>query len=209
MATKQYPARLDIAYPEKLDRVSTFFRLLFAIPILIIFGLLTGAGGESFASESNSVSSGGSGILGGLFIVTLLMILFRQRYPRWWFDFNLELTRFSTRISAYLALMTDQYPSTVDKQTVTLDVDYPDAEKLSRGLPLVKWLLVLPHYFVLFFLFVASFVAVVIAWFAILFTGKYPRELFDFVLGVFRWELRVTAYAFLLTTDEYPPFTLK
>ncbi len=145
----------------------------------------------------------------GLFAATLLMILFRRRYPRWWFDFALELTRFGVRVGAYLALLTDRYPSTVEHQSVALDLDYPDAERdLNRWLPLVKWFLAIPHYFVLFFLFIGAFVAVVVAWFAILFTGRYPRGLFDYVVGVGRWTLRVEAYAMLLTTDRYPPFSL-
>jgi hypothetical protein len=138
------------------------------------------------------------------------MILFRQRYPRWWFDFALELARFSTRIGAYLALLTDQYPSTVEEQDVHLDLDYPDAERdLNRWLPLVKWLLAIPHYLVLIVLTVGALFAVVFAWFAILVTGRYPRGLFDFVVGVGRWGLRVQAYAFLLLTDRYPPFSLR
>ena len=149
------------------------------------------------------------GIASGLFVATLLMILFRKRYPRWWFDFARELARFSTRVGAYLALLTDHYPSTVEPQRVHLDLDYPDVEtELKRGMPLVKWLLAIPHFIVLFFLAVAAFFVVVIAWFAILFTGRYPRALFDFVVGVGRWWLRVDAYAFLLVTDRYPPFSL-
>jgi hypothetical protein len=155
------------------------------------------------------VTTSGGGIVGGLFAATLLMILFRQRYPRWWFDFARELTRFEARIGAYLALLTDQYPSTVDEQAVHLEIDYPDAERdLNRWLPLVKWLLAIPHYIVLFFLALGALIVVIIAWFAILFTGRYPRALFDYVVGVGRWSLRVQAYAFLLVTDRYPPFSL-
>ena len=151
-----------------------------------------------------------SGIVGGLFMATLLMILFRQRYPRWWFDFGLELARFGMRVGAYLVLLTDKYPSTVEHQNIELEIDYPDVEQdLNRWLPLVKWFLAIPHYFVLFFLSIAAFFAVIIAWFAILFTGRYPRGLFDFVLGVGRWALRVHVYAFMLVTDRYPPFSLE
>jgi hypothetical protein len=155
------------------------------------------------------VETTGGGIAAGLVAATVLMIVFRQRYPRWWFDFALELNRFSTRIGAYVGLLTDQYPSTVEHQSVHLEFDYPDAERdLNRWLPLVKWFLAIPHYIVLFFLSVGAVVAVVIAWFAILFTGNYPRGLFDYVVGVARWSLRVQAYAFLLVTDRYPPFAL-
>lgn len=209
--SKSYPVSLDIDYPQKLDRATTFFRLLLSIPIILILSLLTMAGTESFtqqASDEMVMTTGG--IVAGLFVATLLMILFRQRYPRWWFDFNLELNRFSMRIAAYVFLLTDKYPSTVDTQSVHLEIAYPDVEKdLNRWLPLVKWLLAIPHYFVLFILTIAVVFVTIVAWFAILFTGHYPREMFDFVVGVFRWNFRVTAYAFLLTTDQYPSFSLK
>ncbi len=212
MAKQQeiYPARLDVEYPGVLDRFTTFFRLLWSIPIVIVITLLSGSDTESYVNEAGAtVSSNTGGIVFGLFAATALMIIFRQRYPKWWFDFNLELNRFSTRVCAYLLLLTDLYPSTTDKQTVQLDLDYPDVKKdLNRYLPLVKWFLAIPHYFVLFFLAICVLVATVVAWFAILFTGKYPKDLFDFVVGVGRWGLRVAAYAFLLTTDKYPPFSL-
>ena len=137
------------------------------------------------------------------------MIVFRRRYPRWWFDFARQMTRFSIRVGAYMALLTDQYPSTVEEQSVHLELDYPDVERdLNRWLPLVKWFLAIPHYVVLWFGWLAAFVVIVIAWFAILFTGRYPRGLFDFVAGMIRWSLRVSAYAYLLVTDQYPPFSL-
>lgn len=212
MATKtnSYPASLDIDYPPKLSRLTTFFRLLCAIPALAILMLLTGSG-ESYMNEAGKeVSQNGGGIVFGLAAATALMILFRQRYPRWWFDFNLELNRFSTRVGAYLVLLTDKYPSTVEKQSVQLDITYPDVKQdLNRWLPLVKWLLALPHYIVLCVLFLAAAVTTIIAWFAILFTGRYPKALFDFAVGVGQWSWRVDAYAFLLTTDKYPPFSLK
>lgn len=205
-----YAARLDIDYPDQLDRLSTFFRLIWAVPILIVLSLLTATGNETVVTETGEqVTTTGGGIAGGLFAATLLMILLRQRYPRWWFDFARELTRFEARIGAYLALLTDRYPSTVDEQAVHLEIDYPDAESdLSRWLPLVKWLLAIPHYIVLILLMLGALVAIILAWFAILFTGRYPRALFEYIVGVGRWSLRVEAYAFLLVTDRYPPFRL-
>ncbi|HEY5184683.1 MAG TPA: DUF4389 domain-containing protein [Actinomycetes bacterium] len=197
-------------FATSYNRLTTFFRLVMIIPIAIVMGVLT-AGGTTTAYDQagRTVTTSTGGIVSGLFLATLLMILFRKRYPRWWFDFAQELARFSTRIGAYLALLTDEYPSTVDHQRVHLDLDYPDAEAdLSRGLPLVKWFLAIPHFIVLFALTIAAFFVVVIAWFSILFTGRYPRALFDFVVGVGRWWLRVDAYAFLLVTDRYPPFSL-
>jgi hypothetical protein len=212
---EQYAARLNIDYPEKLDRVTTFFRLIWAIPIAIIASLLSATATETITVVTEAgeivskVSRTGGGIAGGLFLATMLMIVFRLRYPRWWFDFARELTRFETRVGAYVALLTDQYPSTVDEQSVHLEIDYPDVEQdLNRWLPLVKWLLAIPHYIVLVVLVVVAIVAVLIAWFAILLTGRYPRSIFDFVVGVGRWSLRVQAYAFLLITDRYPPFSL-
>lgn len=213
MAAKKetYPARFDVDYPKQLDRFTTFVRIFWSIPIVIILSLLTASGNEMFMNEAGKEASKNGGSLGlGLTAATALMIIFRQRYPRWWFDFALELNRFSARVGSYIFLLTDRYPSTVDKQSVRLDIDYPNVEKdLNRWMPLVKWLLAIPHYIVLFVLFVAAVIATVIAWFAILLTGQYPRSLFDFVVGVGRWSTRVGAYAFMLTTDKYPPFSLK
>jgi len=205
-----YPARLEVDCPERHNRVTTLFRAVLIIPIVIVISVLTAGTTRTVYDEAGEVvSTTSGGIASGLFFATLLMILFRQRYPRWWFDFAVELARFGARVCAYLVLLTDRYPSTVDEQSVHLQIDYPDTERdLNRWLPLVKWLLAIPHYVVLFVLSVAAFFAVVVAWFAILFTGRYPRGLFDFVVGVGRWWLRVQAYAFLLVTDRYPPFSL-
>jgi hypothetical protein len=202
---------LEIDYPEQLDRFTTFVRLIWVIPIMIVWSLIAAAASWTVVTETGeTITRSSGGIIAGLFMATLLMILFRQRYPRWWFDFAQEFLRFGTRVGAYLALLTDKYPSTVDPQSVHLEFDYPDVEQdLNRWLPLVKWLLAIPHYIVLFVLFFVTILVVVIAWFAILFTGRYPRALFDFVVGVGRWGFRVEAYAFLLVTDEYPPFSLK
>jgi hypothetical protein len=205
-----YAATLNVDYPERLDRLTTFFRLIWALPILVILGLLTGGGGsQTYTAGGEQVTNASGGFTGGLWLATLLMIVFRRRYPRWWFDFARELTRFGTRVGAYLALLTDRYPSTVEEQAVHLELVYPDAERdLNRWLPLVKWLLAIPHYIVLIFLWLAALVVILIAWVAILITARYPRGLFDFVVGVGRWTLRVQAYAFLLITDRYPPFSL-
>lgn len=205
-----YPARLDVDYIEQHNRVTTLFRIVLVIPIVIVISALTAGATRTVSTHGGKeVSSTSGGIAAGLFVATLLMILFRRRYPRWWFDFARELARFGTRIWAYIALLTDEYPSTVEEQNVHLDIDYPDVERdLNRWLPLVKWLLAIPHFLILIALSIAAFFAVVIAWFAILFTGRYPRGLFDFVVGVGRWWLRVEAYAMLLVTDRYPPFSL-
>ncbi len=201
------PARLSIDYPDRdLNRSTTFFRLFAAIPIIFVLASVSGWTWEASYVNGKEAAAAAGGLL---FFGPLLMILFRQKYPRWWFDFNLQLTRFSTRVAAYLALMSDRYPSTDEEQSVHLDLDYPDAKQdLNRWLPLVKWFLAIPHYIVLVFLGIAAVFAVVMAWFAILFTGRYPRGLFNFVEGVMRWGLRVQAYSILLVTDKYPPFRL-
>ena len=191
-ATTDYAARLTIDYPDRsLDRLSTFLRIFYVIPILIVFSFVTSSQGPV------------------LFFAVLLLLLFRHKYPRWWFDYILQVSRFSTRVFAYLALMSDTYPSTDQEQFVHLDLDYPNAKQdLSRGLPLVKWLLAILHLIVLVFLGIGAILASIVAWFAVLFTGRYPRAIFDYIEGVMRWALRVEAYAVLLITDEYPPFRL-
>jgi hypothetical protein len=201
-----YPLRFRVDYPDRpLNRLTTFFRPFVALPIVIVLVSVSGvvvASGRG--DEASVVTAGGLLVLG-----PLLMILFRRKYPRWWFDWNRELLRFQNRVTAYLLLMEDRYPSTDEEQYVHLDVDYPDAGRdLNRWLPLVKWLLAIPHYIVLLFLWIGAFFAVIAAWFAILFTGRYPRGLFDYVEGVMRWENRVVAYVAILATDRYPPFRL-
>jgi len=204
-----YPVQFSVDYPDRpLNRLTTFFRLFVAIPIFIVFSSVSG---EAFQwSSSNSGQTSSFAAAGGLlFLGPLLMILFRQKYPRWWFDWNLQFMRFHNRLTVFMSLLDDQYPSTDEEQSVHLDFPYPNAETdLNRFLPLVKWLLAIPHFIVLFFLFIAAFIVVIIAWFAILFTGRYPRGLFDFVVGVHRWGVRVEAYAVALVTDQYPPFRL-
>jgi hypothetical protein len=208
---KAYPASFTIDYPAQLDRLSTFFRIVGSVPAFILLSLLVGSHGGYMSGAGKTIRADSGGIVFGLTAATALMIVFRQRYPRWWFDFNLELNRFSARVSAYLFLLTDQYPSATETQAVHLDIAYPTnvARDLNRWLPLVKWLLAVPHYIVLALLSVVAVGATIVAWFVVVFTGRYPRGLFDFVVGVGRWSVRVGAYAWLLTTDEYPPFSLQ
>ena len=204
-----YPVRFAVDYPDRqLNRLTTAFRVITVIPIAVVVGLISGytatyGGGP----ETTTVVVGGGGLL---FLPPLVMIVVRRRYPRWWFDWNLELLRLMNRVAAYLALLDDRYPSTEERQAVRLDVEYPDARHgLDRWLPLVKWLLAIPHLVVLVVLTVGAVLAVIGAWFSILFTGRYPRGLFDYVEGVIRWHNRVVGYAFILVTDRYPPFRLR
>jgi len=208
MASTDYPVQFSVDYPDRpLDRGLTFFRIFAAIPILIVLGAVDGATAQYLAGHGATVVVIGSG--GALFFGPLLMVLFRHKYPRWWFDWNLELQRFVNRVGIYLALMDDRYPSTDDHQSVHLDWVYPQVERdLKRWMPLVKWFLAIPHYVVLFFSGIAALFAVIVAWVIILATGRYPREILHFVEGVIRWQNRVAAYAFTLITDEYPPFRL-
>ena len=190
MSADAYPARLEVDYPERLDRITTLLRLILIIPVVLLLSLMSYVG--------NNV----------VVLPTLVTLLVRRKYPRWWFEFNLEYTRFTGRVNAYGALLTDRYPSLDEEQSVRIELDYPDAANLNRFLPLIKWLLALPHYIVLALLMVASLLAEIVAWLAILATEKYPRPLFNFVVSVQRYNLRVNAYAFLLVTDRYPPFRL-
>jgi hypothetical protein len=206
---ESYPATLTIDYPDRsLNRLTSFFRILVIIPIAIILALLTGSSwswGSHLESWRMGMTAGGL-----LFLPLVLTILFRRKYPKWWFDWNLAITRFSYRVTSYFLLLRDEYPSIEEQQAIHLNLAYPDAaNQLGRGWPLIKWFLVIPHLIVLFLLGIASFVIWVIAWFAILFTGRYPRSLFKFIVGVMRWSLRVDAYAILLITDKYPAFSLE
>jgi hypothetical protein len=206
---ESYPLTYSVDYPDReLNRLTTFFRIFTVIPIAIVLGAVSG-GTYTFTSSSDVTTTGIAA--GGLLVFgPLLMILFRKKYPRWWFDWNRELLRFTQRVYAYLSLLNDEYPSTDEQQYVHLEIEYPNVEAdLGRGMPLVKWFLAIPHYIVLFFLFIGAFFGVIFAWFAILFTGRYPKSIFDFVVGVERWGLRVAAYAFILVTDKYPPFSLE
>ena len=204
-----YPLTFSVDYPDRsLDRLSTALRIIWIIPIVILAATIDGGSyGANSGGRGAAYVGGGIGVL---FIPVVLMLLFRKKYPRWWYDWNLQLTRFTNRIVVYFALMDDRYPSTDEEQAVRLNFPYPDAEgDLSRGLPLIKWLLAIPHYVVLFFLDIGGLIAAIAAWFAILFTGRYPPALFDYIEGVIRWHNRVGAYAFLLITDRYPPFSLQ
>ncbi len=205
--TATYPLEYDVEYPDrKLNRLTSAFRLLMAIPIVIVLTAIAGFTEATTGGDTTTLAASGSAVL---FLPPLLMILFRGKYPRWWYDFNLELLRFQNRVGVYVALMDDRYPSTDERQGVHLHLPDPDATRLNRGLPLVKWLLAIPHYVVLFFLYIGAVFAVIAAWFAILFTGRFPRGIFDYLVGVGRWTNRVTAYAFMLVTDRYPPFRLR
>ena len=187
---KQYPINLKIEYSEKSNKSTALFRLVLIIPIILILALIS-----SYAEA--------------LSIAVALMIIFKEKYPKWWFDWNVGITKFTYRIAAYGLLMRDEYPSTDDEQAVQVDIPYPDVKKnLNRWMPLVKWFLAIPHLIALLFIFIAVIFCSVFAWFVILFTGRYPKRIFDFVEGFLRWSLRVNAYVFLLTTDEYPPFRL-
>jgi hypothetical protein len=206
-----YPVRFSVDYPERnLNRLTTALRIFTVIPIAIVFTSIGGySGGGNFdgGSGTTTIAVGGTGLL---FLPPLLMILFRRKYPRWWFDWNLELLRFANRVGVYLALMDDRYPSTDEQQSVHLGFGYPDARgDLNRWLPLVKWFLAIPHYIVLAVLSIGAVFAVIAAWLAVLFTGRYPRGIFDYVEGVIRWHNRVVSYAFILVTDQYPPFRLR
>jgi hypothetical protein len=204
---ESYPLTYSVDYPEgELNRLTSFFRFFMLIPIGIVLATVNHYAVGGWDNQASTYVGAGGILVAGPF----LMILFVGKYPRWWFDWNRELLRFVNRVSIYGALLRDEYPSTDEQQALHLEIAYPNVESdLSRGMPIVKWLLAIPHYIVLFFLYIAAVICVIIAWFAILFTGRYPRSLFDFVVGVHRWANRVAAYAFLLVTDKYPPFSLQ
>ena len=202
-----YPVQLSVDYQGARNRLSVLLRIILAIPILVV-GAFIGGYFDTGSPELNEamlpISVGGV-----LFIGPLLMIVFRKKYPRWWFDWNLELSRFTLRVSAFLLVLRDEYPSTDEEQSAHLQIEYPNAETdLNRILPIFKWLLAIPHYIILAVLWILVIPVTILAWLLILVTGQYPQGIFEFVVGVLRWSNRVGAYAFLLTTDRYPPFRL-
>jgi Domain of unknown function (DUF4389) len=207
MTAAAYPLAFDVDYPDrKLNRLTSALRLLMAIPVVLLLTAIGGVTAVTTGSNATTLVASGSALL---FLPPLLMIVFRGKYPRWWYEFNVELLRFKNRVGVYVALMDDRYPSTDERQSVRLDVAYPEAGRLNRVLPLVKWLLAIPHYIALTVLYAGALVAVLVAWFAILFTGRFPRPIFDYLVGVGRWTNRVAAYALILVTDTYPPFRLR
>ncbi len=202
--TNDYPVQFSVDYGDGTrNRLTTFFRLILMIPIAVVAGLLGTAG------YTLMLGDGTSSYIPTIALGILLLILFRKKYPRWVFDFLLEVNRLSARVGAYAALLVDEYPSSDEEQSVHLNIEYPDAEAdLQRWMPIIKWLLAIPHYVCLAVLGIVAVIITIIAWFAIIITGKYPAGMFNFVVGVERWAYRVVAYAFLLATDRYPPFRL-
>src|ERR1700687_5819650 len=156
-----YPVQFDVDFPPlPLDRLTTALRIFAAIPILILLGLLSQDALQGGDHHTTTTFASGVGLL---FLPIVLMLLFRQKYPRWWFDWNVNLLRFSNRVTAYLALLDDRYPSTDEDQSVHLDFAYPEARQMNRWLPLIKWLGALPHYVVPCFLTIGAVVAVIVA----------------------------------------------
>lgn len=186
-----YAARLDVNYPGRSNRLTVLIRLILAIPVIIIVGLING-----------------TRIMQLVWLLVVLALLIVKRYPEILWTVQSWFAVFSTRTTLYIDLLADGYPWN-DDPTVRIELDEPDGSQLSRFLPLIKWLLALPHYIVLALLGIVAFVCIVLAWLAILITGSYPAPLFNFVLGVNRWGFRVNAYVFVLNTDRYPPFSLK
>ncbi len=184
-----YPVRYDVAYPEHLSRLLIFVKWLLAIPHFIIIYFLNIA-------------------LGLVTIIAFFAILFTKTYPEGLFKFAVGVRRWQANFSAYVGLLRDEYPPfslDAGQYAVAYDVDYP--AQLSRWLIFVKWLLIIPHIVVVALLTIVAFFAAIIAWFAILFTGRYPRSLFDFYVGVQRWTERINGYTSFFT-DAYPPFSM-
>jgi hypothetical protein len=208
-AAPVYPVRLWMEYPERLSRLSTFFRLLLAIPVFIFVALLSGGSVDAQQWDPDQTQNTGvaaSSVIGGVLLAIWITILLRRNIPRWLFDFYVAVQRFSYRALAYFALLIDKYPAFEGNWYLQYWVDYP--ERPSRW-KVLFWKLItsIPHFFILIFLSIAAAIVVFIAWFAILFTAKFPRGMHDFVVGVLRWYARVHAY-FASLTDAFPPFSL-
>lgn len=185
-----YPLRFDVEYPERLSRLLILVKWLLAIPHLLILYVL-------------------SALVNIILLIAFFAILFTKRFPKGLFDLVVNVYRWQANVNSYVGLLRDEYPPfswEPGKYPVTYEVDYP--EELGRWKPLVKWLLAIPHYIVLMLIYIVALVVWIIAFFAILFTGRFPRGMFDFIVGVMRWGYRVNVYVYFLR-DEYPPFSLK
>jgi hypothetical protein len=187
-AESAHPVTFDIAYPERLNRWLILVKWLLAIPHLIIANLL-----DNVAQL--------------LAFVAFFTILFTGKWPEGMFKFTVGCLRWQYNVYAYVLLLRDEYPPfsfDPGQYAVAFDVAYP--EKLNRWLVFVKWLLIIPNLIVFLLVALAWAITLIVAWFAILFTGRYPRGLFDFAVGVMRWSARLNAYVYLMT-DKYPPFS--
>ena len=210
----RYPVQFSIEYPEASNRLTVLLRAILAIPVFVIMQLVSGDlsmfDPSYYDLESDTSWDPILSTAAVLWIAPLLMIVVRYKYPLWVFNTYLELSRFTARVEAYLLLLRDEYPSLDEEQAVSLQIEYPDVRgQLNRFLPIVKWLLAFPHYIVLVGFFFAVIAVTVVAWFTILIKGRYPRGMFSFVEGTLRWGHRVFCYAFMLTTDRYPPFSFR
>ena len=185
---------------DNRDRMSVALRIFLVVPIAIFVSAFTAWSGSSEASTFLS---------GLLFLPVLLALVFRGIYPSYVLDFNRALLALSTRVTAYIFLLNDKYPSIEDSADVK--ITFPEiagGAKLNRYLPLVKWLLALPLYIVGFVYTIYGLAVLIFTWFTILFTGKMPAFSGGVLLGVTQFWNRVYGYAFLLVTDEYPSFSL-
>jgi hypothetical protein len=188
-AESTYPLVFDVEYPEKLSRWLIFVKGLLAVPHwIILYALLA--------------------VAQVITVIAWFAILFTGRYPKGMFVFVVGIYRWYYNVIAYAALLRDDYPPfslSAGQYPLTFDVEYP--ERLSRLLIFFKWLLIIPHLIVLVLLGIVYWITLVIAWFAILFTGRYPRGLFNYAVGLLRWGARINAY-YMLMRDDYPPFSL-
>ena len=188
-AMDDYPVTFDVAYPESPNRWLILIRWLLAIPHYIVLSLL-------------------SILAGVVWVISFFTILFARTYPDSLYSFMVGVHRWNANLGAYI-LFHDRYPpfsmGESDYEGVTFAVERPD---FNRWLVLIKWLLMIPHAIVLYFLSIIAMVAAIALVLAVLFTGRYPRGLFDFLVGVGRWNARVNAYA-TFVVDRYPPFSLR
>jgi hypothetical protein len=218
-AAASYPVVIEVE-PDmgERNRLTVAFRIILAIPHLILVGgpgaLAVSVPFSWLGGNGPYFSFGGNGVIGAVAFVCAFIswfaILFASKHPRGLWDLGAFYMRWWARSAAYVALLRDEYPPFGESgdYPARFATEFPDdatRDKLSVGLRIFY---LIPHAIVLFFLGIAWFVVSVIAWFAILFNGKYPASLVDFSVGVFRWQGRVAAYA-LLMRDEYPPFSLQ
>ncbi len=206
--SNQIETQIDVTLTER-NRMTALFRLILVAPAFIFVSSFASFSDLSSDSTAGLSSDSTAGIAAGFLILPLVLALVvRQAYPSYLLAFNEALISLQTRLTAYMVVLTDEYPSIEDNDVVSVTFPEVDPKALNRFLPLVKWLLALPLYIVGIIYAIYAIFLTLFAWINVIFTGNYPERCAEGVVGTIAFWNRVTGYALLMVTDEYPTFSL-